>query len=47
MLALLENLKFMPIGDVWDHFCISSGMVTDGELIGEIMTYEKDVLLKR
>jgi L-rhamnose isomerase len=37
----------MPIGDVWDHFCISNGIVTDEELIGEIMTYEKDVLLKR
>jgi L-rhamnose isomerase len=46
-LALLENLKSMPIGDVWDHFCISSGIAPDGELIGEIMTYEKDVLLKR
>ena len=46
-LALLENLKFMPVGDVWDYFCISSGIVTDEELIGEIMTYEKDVLLKR
>ena len=46
-LAMLENLKLMPIGDIWDYFCISENISSDQHLIDEIMTYEKEVLLRR
>jgi L-rhamnose isomerase len=46
-LALLEQSKTMPFGAVWDYFCESNGVVTDSELIKEVLTYEKEVQLKR
>lgn len=46
-LALLEQLKSMPHGAVWDYYCMSEGAVTDGELIGVVCDYEKKVTSKR
>ncbi len=46
-LALFEELKAMPFGDVWDHYLDGEGIVTDRDLTGEVMSYEKDVLSKR
>lgn len=46
-LTLIEELKFMPYGDVWNYYCESIGVVKDSEIIPEVLKYEKDVLSKR
>ncbi len=46
-LALLENLKSMPWGDVWDYFCESNNTPKEKELINQVMSYENNVLRKR
>jgi len=46
-LALLEMLKTMPFGAVYDYYCIINDVPTGQEYINEIMKYEKNVLLKR
>lgn len=46
-LAMLEELKTMPFGAVWDHYCFEQGVPTGSNYIGKIQQYEKDVLSKR
>jgi L-rhamnose isomerase len=46
-LALLENLKSMPFGDIWDHYCEMQSILKDKYFIGEVLKYEKDTLAKR
>lgn len=46
-LALLEEAKTLPLGDIWDEYCRSAGVPTDRELIDEVMKYEHDVLSRR
>ncbi len=46
-LALLENLKFMPLGDVWDYYCEKNNAPVDRYYIDEILDYEKVVFSKR
>ena len=46
-LALLELLKSMPFGAVWDYYCLKNNVPVGQDYIDEIVRYEKDVLLKR
>ena len=46
-LGLLENLKSMPHGDVWNYYCELEEVPGDDKWIDEVFKYEKDVLLKR
>lgn len=46
-LALIEELKMMPAGDIWNYYCESSGVPTDKYLIDDVMKYEKEVLSGR
>ena len=46
-LALLEEMKTMPIGAVWEHYCKENNAPTGNELTKEIQQYEKQVLSKR
>jgi L-rhamnose isomerase len=46
-LALLELLKTMPFGAVYDYYCLSNDVPTGQEYINEIMKYERNVLKKR
>ena len=46
-LALLEGLKTMPFGSVWEHYCESSGAPTDAGTIDAVIQYERSVLAKR
>jgi L-rhamnose isomerase len=46
-LALLEELKTMPFGAVWDYHCLQQGVPAAQTWIGEIRRYERDVLSKR
>jgi L-rhamnose isomerase len=46
-LALLELLKTMPFGAVYDYYCMINDVPAGQAYIDEIMKYEKNVLLKR
>ncbi len=46
-LALLEELKSLPWGVVWDHYCRTQGVPAGAEWLAEVKAYERDVLSKR
>jgi L-rhamnose isomerase len=46
-LALLEELKSLPFGDVWDYFCYKHDVPVGKDWINDVEEYEKTVLLKR
>lgn len=46
-LAVLEELKTLPCGAVWDHYCLSRGVPPESAWLGEVKDYEKQVLIKR
>lgn len=46
-LVLLEAIKQLPVGAVWDHYCCKSGVPTDTHWIEGIRDYEKRVLSRR
>ncbi|MDI7274625.1 MAG: L-rhamnose isomerase [Anaerolineae bacterium] len=46
-LALLEELKGLPSGAVWDHYCQRQGVVTDAALMREVRAYEQQELAQR
>jgi len=46
-LALLEELKGMPFGAVWDYFCRKQNVPVGMAFMDEIRKYEKQVLSKR
>jgi L-rhamnose isomerase len=46
-LSLLELLKTMPFGAVYDYYCMKNEVPVGQEYIDEIVKYENDVLRKR
>ena len=46
-LALLEELKMMPLGAVYDWFCAMNGTPEGFAFMNEVERYEKEVLSKR
>ena len=46
-MGLLEQLKSMPFGAVWDEACARAGVPLESEIIGEVLAYEQDVLSER
>lgn len=46
-LALLEELKAMPMGAIYDYFCAKNDVPAGISFMDEIEDYEKNVLLKR
>lgn len=46
-LALLEELKSLPFGAVWDHYCLSQNVPVGIDWLAEVRAYERDVLSKR
>ena len=46
-LAMLEELKSMPFGAVWDQWCQSANVPVGPAWLDEIRKYESDVLTKR
>lgn len=46
-LALLEEHKTLPFGPVWDYYCQTANVPVGAAWLGEIKTYERDVLALR
>ena len=46
-LALMEEMKAMPVGAVWDNFCLEQGAPVGIAWMDEVKKYEKQVLSKR
>jgi len=46
-LAMLEELKTMPFGAVWDYYCLKAGMPVGLAWLDEVREYEKKELSKR
>jgi L-rhamnose isomerase len=46
-LALLEELKGMPFGSVWDYYCRQQGVPVGIGFMDEIRKYEREVLSER
>ncbi len=47
VLALQEELKTLPWGEVWDEYLTRQNMVSDAKMFEEVRLYEKEVLSKR
>ena len=46
-LALYEEFRTMPLGDIWDQYCETQDVPPGMEYISEIAKYEDEVLSKR
>jgi len=46
-LALIEELKSMPFGAVWDYYCLHSGVPVGMDWMKEIKQHEQNVLSNR
>jgi L-rhamnose isomerase len=46
-LALLEELKALPFGAVWDHYCLVREVPAGRDWLREVKSYEREVLAKR
>ncbi|MHB8974503.1 MAG: L-rhamnose isomerase [Pirellulaceae bacterium] len=46
-LALLEEIKTLPLGAVWDHYCLSNGVPVGLDWLDQVRKYESDVLSLR
>lgn len=46
-LAVLEELKMLPFGAVWDYHCASAGVPVGREWLTDVQQYERDVLAAR
>jgi L-rhamnose isomerase len=46
-LALLEQMKTLPFGAVWDAYCAENNTPLDSEIIGIVHSYEKEITGKR
>jgi L-rhamnose isomerase len=46
-LVMLENLKHMPYGAVWDYYCATSDVPAGMAWLDQVRQYERDVLTQR
>lgn len=47
VLALQEEIKTLPWGEVWDEYLKRQGMVSDAKMFEEVRESEKEILSKR
>lgn len=47
LMVMQDETKTMPFGDVWKEYCEQCGVPGDREWLGDVKTYEKEVLSKR
>ena len=46
-LALMEDMKMLPAGAVWDYYCAKQDVPVGEAWLPEVKQYETDVLSKR
>jgi L-rhamnose isomerase len=46
-LTLLEENKTLPLGAVWDYYCLKQNVSGGAEWLQEVREYERNVLSKR
>jgi L-rhamnose isomerase len=46
-LAMLEEIKTLPFGAVWDYYCLKSSVPVGINWLAEVKNYEKNVLSER
>lgn len=46
-LAMMEEAKLMPFGDVWNYFCMINDVPLGTDVINEVALYENNTLAKR
>jgi L-rhamnose isomerase len=46
-LAMLEEIKSLPLGAVWDYYCLKTSVPVGEVWLDEVKKYEKSVLSKR
>jgi L-rhamnose isomerase len=46
-LALREEARTLPLGAVWDDYCLKSGVPPGAEYIADVARYESEVLVRR
>jgi len=46
-LALMEEAKKLPFGDVWDYFCMQMDVPPGAGYLKDVQQYEKEVCSKR
>jgi len=47
LMMLQEELKLLPLGDIWEAYCEACGVPAGAEWYDEVEKYEQEVLLKR
>ncbi|HAN43986.1 MAG TPA: L-rhamnose isomerase [Ruminococcaceae bacterium] len=47
LMMLAEEIKTLPFGDIWEHYCEQQNVPSNEEWFGEVMKYESEVLSKR
>lgn len=47
LMVVSEEVKMLPFGDIWEHYCETEGVVAGAEWFDEIVKYETEVLAKR
>ena len=46
-LALLEETKTLPLGGVWDYYCLQQGVPVGADWLAHVKRYEREVLARR
>ncbi|MBD3386582.1 L-rhamnose isomerase [candidate division KSB1 bacterium] len=46
-LAMMEDIKSLPSGAIWNYYCLKNNVPPDGKWLEKVEQYEKEVLLKR
>jgi L-rhamnose isomerase len=46
-LAVMEEIKTLPFGAVWDYHCLAAGVPVGAAWLDEVKRYEREVLAKR
>ena len=47
LMIMQEDVKMLPLGDIWNEYCARTGAPADGEWFAAVKQYENEVLLKR
>ena len=47
LMVMSEELKTLPMGEVWEEFCNRCGVPADEQWLAEVKKYEAEVLSKR